>query len=341
MPFCRGRSPQGTFGRVVRQTDAPVLDEAGEAFPALEHVVHRLGDRAWCADRPARCAASSPRSRRAARSALAGCEALLGGQAVDLALDVEQGVDALDRLQRHGRDLAAPPPLGRFGDVGQLEELAPGVAQHSAWSRPRSAVGTRGRCSRIGVGLEDAGPTLQMPWDARPAVARERTAPPAAPAGEGAIVADIGPDPAGDGPPLARIGTVVSSPCSRSAARTWACDQGVQRRQRAAQAPTWSASVERLSSTPSLAIALRLPVQRLVLAELLEQDHRQQVPARPSRAGWRGRRRRLAIFSQSRQANFSRTVWITFHRRGITSSVSMRERKSRVASVTSLPTRSV
>jgi hypothetical protein len=29
------------------------------------------------------------------------------------------------------------------------------------------------------------------------------------------------------------------------------------------------------------------------------------------------------IFSQSRQVNFSRTCWITFHRRGITSSVSL------------------
>ena len=29
------------------------------------------------------------------------------------------------------------------------------------------------------------------------------------------------------------------------------------------------------------------------------------------------------IFSQSRQVNFSRTVWITFHWRGITSSVSV------------------
>jgi hypothetical protein len=61
-----------------------------------------------------------------------------------------------------------------------------------------------------------------------------------------------------------------------------------------------------------------------MLAELLEQDHRQQVRPRQSRAAstWKGAGG-WVIFSQSRQENFSRTVWITFHRRGITSSVSV------------------
>jgi hypothetical protein len=60
-------------------------------------------------------------------------------------------------------------------------------------------------------------------------------------------------------------------------------------------------------------VALGLAVERLMLAVLLEQDHRQQAGTGPA-AGhdvewcWR-----LAIFSQSRHENFSRTVWITFH----------------------------
>ena len=45
-------------------------------------------------------------------------------------------------------------------------------------------------------------------------------------------------------------------------------------------------------------------------------------PAQPRGVGWNGAGGWL-IFSQCRQVNFSRTVWITFHVRGITSSVSV------------------
>ena len=70
-------------------------------------------------------------------------------------------------------------------------------------------------------------------------------------------------------------------------------------------------------------VAIALPVQRLVLAVLLEDDHRQKVRARPAPGvGWNGAGG-CEIFSQWRQVNFLRTVWITFHWRGITSSVSV------------------
>ena len=45
-------------------------------------------------------------------------------------------------------------------------------------------------------------------------------------------------------------------------------------------------------------------------------------PAQPRGVAWKGAGG-WETFSQSRQVNFSRTVWITFHRRGITSSVSV------------------
>ena len=45
-------------------------------------------------------------------------------------------------------------------------------------------------------------------------------------------------------------------------------------------------------------------------------------PARPRAIGWNGAGG-CVIVSQVRQVNFSRTVWITFHCRGITSSVSV------------------
>ena len=60
-------------------------------------------------------------------------------------------------------------------------------------------------------------------------------------------------------------------------------------------------------------VAFGLAVQGLVLAELLEQDHRQQAGARPSSRDDVERRGGWLIFSQSRQVNFSRTVSTTFH----------------------------
>ena len=93
--------------------------------------------------------------------------------------------------------------------------------------------------------------------------------------------------------PLARIGTVVSSPCSRSAASTWRSISAWSGCSAVVQAPTWSASVDRLRSMPSRPIALALPVQRLMLAELLEQDHGQQVGAGKAARRHMERRRRL------------------------------------------------
>ena len=71
-------------------------------------------------------------------------------------------------------------------------------------------------------------------------------------------------------------------------------------------------------------VAFGLAVQRLMLAELLEQRSWPAGSGPPSRAAmtWKGAGAWL-IVSQSRQVNFSRTCWITFHCRGMTSSVSV------------------
>jgi len=75
----------------------------------------------------------------------------------------------------------------------------------------------------IGIGLQNAGEVAKMPDGMfmpsvpRGIIERRRRCPsPKRP-----VVADIGPDVPLDVLPFARIGTVVSSPCSRSAARTW------------------------------------------------------------------------------------------------------------------------
>jgi hypothetical protein len=74
--------------------------------------------------RSARIQLSNAATRGRARS-----QALGGRQAVDLAFDSEERVDAFDGLQSDRRDrrrVLAAPCIG--GDVRQLEELAPRVA---------------------------------------------------------------------------------------------------------------------------------------------------------------------------------------------------------------------
>jgi len=59
---------------------------------------------------------------------LAHPQTLFGALSIDAALNIEQRIDALDRLQGDRRDrpgVLVAPRIG--GDVRQLEELAPGV----------------------------------------------------------------------------------------------------------------------------------------------------------------------------------------------------------------------
>jgi hypothetical protein len=84
----------------------------------------------------------------------------------------------------------------------------------------------------------------------------------------------------------------VSSPCNRSAARTWALDQAIDRHQRmgaAADLITERRCAERhaLAGEP-----LRLAVERLVLPVLLEQQHREEArPGPAAREHMKGRGR--------------------------------------------------
>ena len=106
LPSAKPRSARSAalFVRQIR----PSSKEAGEAIPALEHVVDRLGDRCRARQlgRAAR-ASMLPDRRPAARSVLPHAQSLFGAQAVDVALDIEERVDAPDRLQRERRDRAA------------------------------------------------------------------------------------------------------------------------------------------------------------------------------------------------------------------------------------------
>ena len=107
---------------------------------------------------------------------LADARALIGGKAIDAALDIEQRVDAPDRLQRNRRDrrgVLAAPGIGR--DVGQFEELPPGMGPTQC--RGDRSSGARGIVERIvaviGIGLQDAAEALKVQrWMLMPPVTR-------------------------------------------------------------------------------------------------------------------------------------------------------------------------
>ena len=112
---------------VVAQTDAAIVQEAGKAIPALEQIIDGLGDGSRARETGTLVAKPGFQIGQERRALLLPhAQALIGGKAVDGALDVEQRVDALHRLKRDrrdGRGLFATSCVG--GDVSQFEELAP------------------------------------------------------------------------------------------------------------------------------------------------------------------------------------------------------------------------
>ena len=107
----------------------------------------------------------------------------------------------------------------------------------------------------VGVGLQDAGVARQMRLRVlAPPIVRvmeDRGGRPGA--AERLIVADVNPEPAGVGLALASTGTVVSSPCRRSAAMTWASIRRRSGSSAVETAPTASAMVESAIGAPSSA----------------------------------------------------------------------------------------
>ena len=220
--------------------------------------------------------------------------------------------------------MPAAPLAGR--NVGELVELAPGMREARSFDHGsrRSAGLVEPVVSGKGIGLQDAGVAAQM-LDriarAGPRVAEQ--GPPAVRPAERSVVAHIDPGPPGIGLALGqhRHRRVVAVQAVRR--QHMGRNRVVQRLQRHG-AGTDLVGQGRQAEIDALAcIAVALAVQRLMRAILLEQDHRQQVGAGPAPGRRVERRRRLGDPLASRQVNFSHTVWITFHWRGTTSSVSV------------------
>ena len=177
-----GDTAKGTFGGVVREADAPVIEEPSEGFPAavlLEHVIYGLGDRVVLRHPGAFVSQPVVQVQYHRRDLpLTGVMAGLGGQAGDHPLDLEDGVEAFDGFQCHGRDLRRDllALAGLVLDVGQFEELAPGMrpAERAAHGRGLMACMIEVVVTAIGIGLQDACPARQVPGRVfHPSVCRE------------------------------------------------------------------------------------------------------------------------------------------------------------------------
>ena len=185
-------------------------------------------------------------------------KALLGGKAVDVALDVEQEIDAFDGLEGDGRDRWRILSSARIGSyVGEHEELAPGVApaerlRHRAWL-PIGEV--EPIVAGIGIGLQDSGELLQMLFRmiTRPVARCVEQCRRRCWSAERSIVADIGPGSAGIGLALRqdRHGRVVAVKPLRG--QHMVLDQRMQRTQRRRARADLIGQRRQASSTPSRA----------------------------------------------------------------------------------------
>ena len=148
----------------------------------------------------------------------------------------------------------------------------------------------------IGIGLENPLPARKMPVGVghlpvarevkqrgRRCIARER-----------AIVADIGPEPRRARPALCEQWHCRVVPVEPFGPENMGLDQGMDRRERRGAGADLVRQGRQAEVHAFPGIALGLPIERLVLTELLEQDHGQQVWPRPTTRGRMERRRRLA-----------------------------------------------
>ncbi len=165
-------SAQRAFGGVVAEANSAVVEEARESLPALENGVHGLGHFVVARELggflayPGMEAGDERRALFLARGL-----ASLGAEPIEGTLDLEQGVDTLDRLQRHRREDCRRFALGLARsvglDVGQDEELA---ARMAPARRLRDGSGNAAgfvelAITAIGVGLQNAGEGREMALD--------------------------------------------------------------------------------------------------------------------------------------------------------------------------------
>jgi len=286
----------GLLNTIRRQTDATIAKKPRECVPALEDVVHRLGDIGMTREPAAFATHPSLEGGDQRRDPdLSDGMPLPGGQAVDVAFDRKDLIDPAHHLDGQRR-----PRFRRgqaLGNIGEHEQLAPPM---SPARRLKDRAGFACRMVEIiepgiCVGLQDAGVIREMVARmlgtavTRVEEHRRRWRRPA----ERLIVTHIRPQATGTGLVLGQHrhrGVVTVDALGR---QHMGADQDHQRRQRrgAGADPIGQrrdAEVDAFAREP-----LALPVQRLMFAELAVHDRCQQVWTGAATRDRMKRRRRL------------------------------------------------
>jgi len=210
-------------------------------------------------------------------------------QTVDVALNIQQRVDPLDRFQGDRREDLEFATLGAAShtglDIGEDEELAPSVGPAGGLdeSRPSHDV-VQLAVTTVGVSLQDAAPIGQALLGmlaepvARVEEHRSRRCPPT----ERPVIAHIGPTSPDDGlaPGQHRHrGVVAKQTVGGQDVSQKAIMDGPQHR---AARPNLIGQRGETQRHTLGRVALGLAVEMLMLALLLEQDHRQKAGAGPA-----------------------------------------------------------
>jgi len=230
------------------------------------------------------------------RTGAANGEALIGGKTIDVMFDGEERIDARHRFQRqrrHGRQLAAR--LG--GDIGEHEELASGMRPAGRLDdRHRSAAGFVETVEPgIGIGLQNPAIAGEVTFRViAGAVAgiekhsRRRIA-----AAEGPVVAHINPGPSGHRLALGQHRHRRVIAMNAAAGKDMGANKVVERAQHYGTAADLIGQRRQAQIHALPRIALCLPVERLMLPILLEQDHGEQARSGKTARQHVERRRRL------------------------------------------------
>ncbi len=279
------------------------MQEPGERRPAIEHVVHRLCDVVVARElgaflpHPALEFFGQRHAEPLTDGKTIGCRA-----AVDVALDIEQSVDAADRRQRHGRDksrrLALRLALRIRSEIGEDKEFPSRVTPaRGLRDRTRQPVGfVQLAIATIGISLEDSGIVGQVsPGMCSAAIARivkhrgrrRRSA-------ERAVITHIDPR-AGDVGLAAgqhRHGGIIAM--QPRGGEDMRLDTLKDRRQHRAAGANLVGQRRQAERHAFLGVAFSLPIKRLVLSELFEHQNRQQAGTGPTAGDHMERRGRLA-----------------------------------------------
>lgn len=211
--------------------------------------------------------------------------ALLYRSAVDGALNVEDHIDAADRLHCQRRDDGLFAALLELrGDIGQLEEITARVAPaKGAGQRRRQAVAMeQGIIASIGISLKNASPTAQM--------AHRMLAPPVpgimedrcgrCRSAKRSIIPNIGPDPARIGLGLGQHWHRCIVAMQSLGSKDVGFDQQIERHQRGGAGADLIGQSGKAQVDAFPGVAITLAVKRLMRTELLEEQHRQEAGAK-------------------------------------------------------------